>query len=108
MELVGELSTRSEDFRRKWASHDVRFHRSGTKVFHHPVVGLLELDYEALVLPADPGLQLNVYSAVPGSPSADGVELLASWAATTLTTTRDDDAGRGTAPAPSGASRTKD
>ncbi|GIG23605.1 transcriptional regulator [Cellulomonas chitinilytica] len=82
--LVGELSTRSEDFRRLWASHDVRFHRSGTKVFHHPAVGLLELDYEALMLPADAGLQLNVYSAVPGSPSADGLALLASWAATTL------------------------
>ncbi|WP_449386164.1 helix-turn-helix transcriptional regulator [Cellulomonas soli] len=82
--LVGELSTRSEDFRRLWASHDVRYHRSGTKVFHHPAVGLLELDYEALVLPADPGLQLNVYTAVPASPSADGLRLLASWAATTL------------------------
>ena len=84
-DLVGELSTRSEDFRRLWASHDVRYHRSGTKVFHHPAVGLLELDYEALVLAADPGLQLNVYSAVPGSPSADALKLLASWAATTLT-----------------------
>lgn len=83
-ELVGELSTRSEDFRRLWASHDVRYHRSGTKVFHHPAVGLLELDYEALMLPADPGLQLNVYTAVPASASADGLALLASWAATTL------------------------
>jgi len=82
-DLVGELSTRSEDFRRLWASHDVRYHRSGTKVFHHPAVGQLELDYEALLLPADPGLQLNVYTAVPGSPSADGLALLASWAATT-------------------------
>jgi transcriptional regulator with XRE-family HTH domain len=83
--LVGELSTRSEDFRRLWASHDVRLHRTGTKVFHHPVVGKLELDYEALVLPADTGLQMNVYTAAPGSPSADGLQLLASWAATTLT-----------------------
>ncbi|MFD4368633.1 helix-turn-helix transcriptional regulator [Rhodococcus sp. NPDC058521] len=80
--LVGELSTRSEDFRRLWASHDVRYHRTGTKIFHHPVVGALELDYEALLLPADPGLQLNVYTAVPGSPSHDGLQLLASWAAT--------------------------
>ncbi len=80
--LVGELSTRSEDFRRLWASHDVRFHRTGTKVFHHPAVGTLELDYEALMLPADPGLQLNVYTARPGSPSDDGLKLLASWAAT--------------------------
>ena len=88
--LVGELSTRSEDFRRLWASHDVRLHRTGTKVFHHPAVGLLELDYEALVLPADPGLQMNVYTAQPGSPSADGLTLLASWAATTLAAPAED------------------
>lgn len=84
-QLVGELSTRSEDFRRLWASHDVRLHRTGTKLFFHPVVGRLELDYEALMLPADTGLQMNVYTAVPDSPSADGLALLASWAATTLT-----------------------
>ncbi|MFI2102734.1 helix-turn-helix transcriptional regulator [Isoptericola sp. NPDC019693] len=88
--LVGELSTRSEDFRRLWASHDVRLHRTGTKVFHHPAVGLLELDYEALMLPADPGLQMNVYTAVPGSPSDDGLALLASWAATTLAASAED------------------
>lgn len=82
--LVGELSTRSEDFRRLWASHDVRLHRTGTKVFHHPAVGDLELDYEALELPGDPGLQLNVYTAAPGSPSDDGLRLLATWAATAL------------------------
>ncbi|ACQ82360.1 helix-turn-helix domain protein [Beutenbergia cavernae DSM 12333] len=82
--LVGELSTRSEDFRTMWASHDVRYHRTGTKVFHHPAVGRLELDYEALELPADTGLQMNVYTAAPGSASEDGLKLLASWAATTL------------------------
>jgi len=80
--LVGELSTRSEDFRRLWASHDVRYHRTGTKVFCHPVVGRMELDFEALVLPADPGLQVNVYTAAPSTPSADALTLLASWAAT--------------------------
>ncbi|MFE5339714.1 helix-turn-helix transcriptional regulator [Isoptericola sp. NPDC056578] len=80
--LVGELSTRSEDFRRLWASHDVRLHRTGTKVFHHPVVGTLELDYEALELSADQGLRLNVYTALPGTPSDDSLKLLASWAAT--------------------------
>jgi transcriptional regulator with XRE-family HTH domain len=84
IELVGELSTRSEEFRRMWASHDVHLHRTGTKVFHHPVVGRLELDFEALELPSDPGLQLNVYTAVPGSPSEEGLTLLATWAATTL------------------------
>lgn len=87
--LVGELSTRSEDFRRMWASHDVRHHRSGTKVFHHPVVGRLELAYEALELPADTGLQMNVYTALPGTPSDDGLKLLAAWAATTLASTPD-------------------
>jgi transcriptional regulator with XRE-family HTH domain len=85
--LVGELSTRSQDFCRLWASHDVRLHRTGTKTFHHPAVGVLELDYEALELPGDPGLQLNVYTAVPGSPSDDGMKLLASWAATALAET---------------------
>ncbi|EME18295.1 helix-turn-helix transcriptional regulator [Rhodococcus triatomae] len=84
IELVGELSTRSEDFRRLWASHDVHLHRTGTKVFHHPAVGRLELDFEALELPSDPGQQLNVYTAVPGSSSEDGLTLLAAWAATTL------------------------
>ena len=82
IDLVGELSTRSEDFRRLWASHDVRQHRTGTKVFHHPVVGKIELDYETLVLPADPGLQMNVYTPAPGSTSEDTLTVLASWAAT--------------------------
>ncbi|MGC0273368.1 hypothetical protein ACO0LV_10285 [Pseudactinotalea sp. Z1739] len=84
--LVGELSTLSEDFRRMWASRDVRYHRTGTKVFHHPGVGRLELDYEALHLLADQGLQLSVYTAAPGSTSADALTLLASWVSTTRET----------------------
>lgn len=79
--LVGELSTRSELFRRQWASQDVRLHRSGRKRLHHPVVGRLDLDVESLELPAEPGLLLNVYTAPAGTPSADGLALLASWAA---------------------------
>jgi transcriptional regulator with XRE-family HTH domain len=78
-ELVGELSTRSEDFRRRWAAHDVRYHRTGRKRFHHPIVGDLELDFEAFELPGDTGQRLNVYTAPPGSPSADALGLLASW-----------------------------
>jgi len=81
-DLVGELSTRSEHFRTLWAAHDVRFHRSGTKKLHHPVVGDIELVYEALELPADPGLSLSTYTAVPGSPSEDALKMLSSWAAT--------------------------
>ncbi|MFD3685386.1 helix-turn-helix transcriptional regulator [Nocardiopsis sp. NPDC058631] len=79
--LVGELSTRSELFRQRWASQDVRFHRSGRKRLSHPVVGRLDLDFEAMQLPSEPGLHLNVYTAPTDSPTADGLKLLASWAA---------------------------
>ena len=78
--LVGELSTRSELFRQRWASQDVRFHRSGRKRLRHPVVGQLDLDFEAMELPSEPGLQLNIYTAAPATPAADGLKLLASWA----------------------------
>ncbi|WP_217640900.1 helix-turn-helix transcriptional regulator [Curtobacterium sp. MCBA15_001] len=80
--LVGELSTRSEEFRTWWAEHDVRLHRAGKKRINHPVVGDLELDYEALELVADPGLTMFTYSAEPGSESARSLVLLGSWAAT--------------------------
>ncbi|WP_414646472.1 helix-turn-helix transcriptional regulator [Embleya scabrispora] len=80
--LVGELSTGSELFRQRWASQDVRLHRSGRKRVHHPIVGRLDLDVESLELPADPGLYLTVYTAPAGTPTADNLALLASWAAT--------------------------
>ena len=69
-------------FRTRWAAHNVRRHYAGTKVFHHPVVGELELTYEAMDLAEDPGFRLTVYPAVPGSPSDERLRLLASWAAT--------------------------
>jgi transcriptional regulator with XRE-family HTH domain len=81
-ELVGELSTRSETFRRLWAAHDVRTHGAGTKRFHHPVVGELILAYEELAITAEPGHVMLIYTAEPGSPSAERLRLLASWAAT--------------------------
>ena len=80
-DLIGELSTRSEDFRQRWAAHDVRYHRTGRKRLHHPIVGDLELDFEAFELPGDPGQRLNVYTAPPDSPSAEALSLLASWTA---------------------------
>jgi len=80
--LIGELSTRSENFRTWWAAHNVRFHRTGTKRFHHPVVGDLTLTYEALDLAADSGLRISAYTAEPGTPSDDALKLLATWAAT--------------------------
>lgn len=79
--LVGELSTRSERFRALWAAHNVRQHRTGTKLFRHPVAGELTLHYESMELTADPGLRLNAYFAEPGSDSAERLALLASWAA---------------------------
>jgi transcriptional regulator with XRE-family HTH domain len=79
-DLVGELSTRSEEFRTRWAAHNVRLHRTGTKHFHHPAVGDLHLTFDALELPGEPGLTLTAYSAEPGTPAADNLSLLASWA----------------------------
>jgi hypothetical protein len=81
-DLIGELSTRSDLFRTLWASHDVREHRTGLKRIHHPVVGDLDLNYEGMNLTADRGLLLLAYTAEPGSPSHERLQLLASWAAT--------------------------
>jgi hypothetical protein len=81
-DLVGELCTRSDAFRVRWAAHDVRLHRTGIKHIHHPVVGDLHLSYEVMELPADPGLTLLAFSAETGSPNDDALKFLASWAAT--------------------------
>jgi transcriptional regulator with XRE-family HTH domain len=83
-DLVGELSTRSDAFRARWAAHNVRFHDTGSKRFHHPVVGELSLEYETMQLAADAGLMLFVYTAEPGSKSDEALNLLATWAATEL------------------------
>jgi len=81
-DLVGELSTRSDLFRTLWAAHNVRTHDTGSKRFHHPVVGELTLTFESMELVADPGLTMFVYTAEPGSRSEQALDLLASWAAT--------------------------
>jgi hypothetical protein len=69
---IGELSTRSEEFRIRWAAHDVRFHRTGRKRLHHPIVGDLELSYETLTLDADDGLGMALYTAEAGDARRDG------------------------------------
>jgi transcriptional regulator with XRE-family HTH domain len=81
-DLVGELSTRSEAFRTRWAAHDVRLHRTGLKHIHHPVVGDLHLDFDVLEPPDDPGLSLVAFSAAAGTPDDDALTLLANWATT--------------------------
>jgi hypothetical protein len=80
-DIVGELSTHSEEFRKRWAAHNVRHHGTGTKRFHHRVVGDLTLAYEGLEMAAEPGLTLTIYTAEPGSRSDEALRLLASWAA---------------------------
>jgi transcriptional regulator with XRE-family HTH domain len=81
-DLVGELSTRSAAFRTRWATHDVRLHQTGRKAVHHPVVGDLLLDFEAMELPGQPGLLLIAFTTPAGSPDEDALRLLAGWAAT--------------------------
>ena len=81
-DLVGELSTRSDDFRTLWAAHDVRLHHSGAKRVHHPVVGDLDLVFEGMAVTSDPGLSIIAYTAQLGTPSHDSLQLLAAWAAT--------------------------
>jgi len=82
MDLVGELSTQSELFRTRWAAHNVRYHDTGSKRFHHPVVGDLTLTYENMTLVGDSGLTLFAYTAEAGSKSEEALNLLASWTAT--------------------------
>ncbi|MEU4893060.1 helix-turn-helix transcriptional regulator [Streptomyces sp. NPDC044780] len=79
--LIGELVTRSEEFRTAWAKHNVRLHHTGRKSFHHPAVGTLTFDFDAMELPAQPGLTLTAYTAAPGTPDHDALRLLATWAA---------------------------
>ncbi|WP_320775593.1 helix-turn-helix transcriptional regulator [Streptomyces sp. CRN 30] len=81
-DLIGELTAKSDEFARRWARHDVKFHRSGVKRFRHPLVGTLDLPYEAMDLPSDPGLRLNFYTPEPDSPEQQALNLLASWTTT--------------------------
>ncbi|MEU1417984.1 helix-turn-helix transcriptional regulator [Streptomyces sp. NPDC004096] len=90
-DLIGELTTKSDEFARRWARHDVKFHRSGVKRLRHPLVGELALPYEAMELPADPGLRINIYTPEPDSREQEALGLLASWAsADAVAPSRDD------------------
>jgi MmyB-like transcription regulator ligand binding domain len=79
-----ELSTKSGQFRTRWAAHNVRYHDRGTKRLHHPIVGDLTLSFEAMQLSADAGLTMFAYTAEPASNSAESLDIFASWAATDL------------------------
>jgi transcriptional regulator with XRE-family HTH domain len=82
-DLIGELATLSEPFRRRWGAQAIRAVHTGVKRFHHPIVGDLALTFEAMELQADPGLIVVVWDAEPGSRSEEALRLLGSWAATT-------------------------
>jgi transcriptional regulator with XRE-family HTH domain len=88
--LVGELTTDSLEFRTRWAAHDVQLHHTGLKRLRHPAVGMIEVAYTTMDLPAQPGLVLTFLTAEPGSPSDDAHKLLASWAATSPQSDRHD------------------
>jgi transcriptional regulator with XRE-family HTH domain len=79
--LIGELTSRSPQFAALWATHNVRWHTTGSKQFHHRVAGDLDLDYEAMELAADPGHTLITFTASPATPSLDALAFLTSWAA---------------------------
>jgi len=78
-DMIGELSTRGDTFRQRWAQHEVRRHRAGAKRLNHPIVGELTFEYETMDLAADEGLSLIVCNVAPGSRDADALKLLASW-----------------------------
>lgn len=83
-DLIGELSTRSDLFRKLWGAHDVREHRMGIKTVHHPAVGDLELTFQAMDLASDRGLQMIVFSAEPGSATHERLQLLANLTETAV------------------------
>jgi MmyB-like transcription regulator ligand binding domain/Helix-turn-helix domain len=79
--LIGELSTRNDQFGIWWGAHDVYIHRHATKRFRHPLVGEIELAVETMPLSGDTGQTLVAYSAEPGTAAEDSLKLLANWAA---------------------------
>ncbi|RAG86481.1 transcriptional regulator [Streptacidiphilus pinicola] len=84
-ELIGELSVHSDTFRRLWADHDVLAHATGTKRLHHPVVGEMTLDYVVLAVESDPDQSLVILTPEPASPSAEALDILASWTSPSTT-----------------------
>ncbi|WP_327637810.1 helix-turn-helix transcriptional regulator [Kribbella sp. NBC_00482] len=90
-DLVGELATRSEEFRTRWARHNVKYHRTAAKRLHNSLVGDLALTGEAMELPGD-GLVIVTYTAEPDSPAAEALRFLANWAITSVPAPQERDA----------------
>jgi len=84
VELIGQLSTRSDEFRTRWAANNVRAHRAGIKIFNHPLIGHLALPAETMTINAGADHTITVFTPQPGSPEHDALRLLASWNADTV------------------------
>jgi hypothetical protein len=84
MEVVGTFTTQNQEFSALWTSHDLLRYRSGAKLLSHPDVGDLEFGYESFELSTDPGLVILVFTVEPSSPTAEAMQLLATWAATRI------------------------
>jgi hypothetical protein len=80
IELVGELSVRSDDFRVMWARHEVRERVTGRKRYANPFVGTITLDFETFSVNQDPGQTLFIFHAQPGSHDEQALGLLAAIA----------------------------
>jgi len=81
-DLIGELVTRSDQFRQRWATHEIRHHQTGSKRIVHPQLGELDFVFERLDLPGTPGWAMFIYTAEAGSPTAERLRLLGSLAVT--------------------------
>ena len=77
-DLVGELATKSQAFRTRWAQHNVKHHRTAAKRLHNALVGDIDLTGESLELPGD-NLVIITYTAEPDSPAAEALRFLTSW-----------------------------
>ncbi|MFC9835334.1 transcriptional regulator [Rhodococcus sp. NPDC127530] len=84
-DLIGELVTRSDDFRIRWSASKARFHRSGVERIHHPEIGELEFAYEAMELLHSSGWTMFAYTTESESPTEESVKLLGSLTATRKT-----------------------
>ncbi|WP_069768329.1 helix-turn-helix transcriptional regulator [Streptomyces sp. LUP30] len=76
VELVGELAVRSDEFATLWARHDVEETTRGRMRVNHPLVGELNLDWDAYPMPGAPGPVLIACTTEEGGPDAERLQLL--------------------------------
>ncbi len=82
--LIGELSIKSDDFRRLWSEHGVQEKTFGRKSMRHPIMGEVDFAYETFTMPGEPDQTLCLYTVEQGSASESALRLLGSWLADPL------------------------